>query len=137
MRQCVTNTSYCLLFNGKSTNTIRPTRGLRQGGPFSPYLFILLGDGSLCQIEKVGRMKRLSGSELHHLLFADESFFFLRGLVENARELKTILTKYCNASTQWINNAKSNLVFTRGAAEGCCKAIEQKLQIRGNTWAFL
>lgn len=68
--------------------------------------------------------------ELHHLFFVDDSLFFLKGTVENAHELKTILTKYCNASGQRINNTKSTLVFSREAAEGCCKEIEDELQIR-------
>lgn len=51
--------------------------------------------------------------------------------MEKARELKAIITKYCMASGQQINNVKSNLVvFTKGAPEGSYKAVEEELQIR-------
>ena len=82
---CVTTVSYSVLVNGEPKGMIHPTRGIRQGNPLSPFLFLLYTEGLNGLINNAatnGDIKGYSlcrnGPSLTHLLFADDSLLFCR-----------------------------------------------------------
>ena len=79
MMMCVTTVSYSVLINGEPKGRIVPTRGLRQGDPISPYLFLLCAEGLSAMLRKVeyGEIPRgivvcRQAPLVSHLLFADD-----------------------------------------------------------------
>ena len=54
---CVSTISTSILFNGEALDLILPSRGIRQGDPLSPYLFIICMDFLGQQIEEKCNMK--------------------------------------------------------------------------------
>ena len=96
--ECVFTVEYTLLLNGSMTRSFKPSQGLRQGDPLSPYLFLLCANVlsiSLTQVEELKKIKGVkvgrSGLSFSHLLFADDSLLFFRKDNVSVENLQSIL----------------------------------------------
>lgn len=86
---CVRNVKFIVLFENELLGPIIPQRGLRQGDPLSPYLFILCVEGLSELLQHREMSGRLHGCKvangapiITHLFFTDDSFLFCRDTVE-------------------------------------------------------
>ncbi|GAU35043.1 hypothetical protein TSUD_30090 [Trifolium subterraneum] len=118
--KCVSTVSFSILVNGTPTNTFFPKRGLRQGDPISPYLFIICADVLSALITKAQQSKLVHGvkvapgaPEITHLFFADDSLMFCRANKEETSQIRSIITQYQQASGQLVNYHKSELIFSK------------------------
>jgi hypothetical protein len=116
---CVSSVRYQVRLNNGFSEVIYPTRGLRQGDPLSPYLFLLCAEGlsSLLRFEEeagniLGVKVCRDAPAVSHLLFADDSLILMRADVENAESLRKVLEDYCAASSQLVSEAKSSIFFS-------------------------
>ena len=98
---CIHSVSFSIMINGKPHGHFHPQRGLRQGGPLSPYLFLLCAEGlhSLIQQAKnSGTLNevslRSSGPKVSHLFFANDSSLFARANLTNCSTIMDILAIY-------------------------------------------
>lgn len=99
--------------------SVSPERGIRQGDPLSPYIFILCAEvlSGLCT--KAQQDGLLTGvrvatqcPRLNHLLFADDTMFFTKSNVQCCTTVLQILRDYELASEQKINTEKSSIYFS-------------------------
>ncbi|XP_010462868.1 PREDICTED: uncharacterized protein LOC109125019 [Camelina sativa] len=115
---CVSSVSYQVLLNGQPRGFIKPQRGLRQGDPLSPYLFILCTEVLIANIKKAEREKKVTGitiardsPTISHLLFADDSLFFCKAEATECQTVMEIIRNYGKASGQEVNLEKSSIMF--------------------------
>lgn len=59
--RCVSSARYSVKVNGELSELFTPTRGLRQGDPISPYLFLLCAEGLSCLLKKEELAGHLKG----------------------------------------------------------------------------
>lgn len=115
---CITTASFSVLINGVPRGIIQPERGLRQGCPLSPYLFIMCAEAfsnSLIQAERKQLIRGLKFTKdvtISHPLFADDSLVFSRASVADCKHLKEIFERYARASGQIFNFEKSSMFFS-------------------------
>ena len=62
--ECISTVSYSLLVNGEPSSVIKPTRGIRQGDPLSPYLFLLCLEGLTQLIKQSVQVYKIRGYSL-------------------------------------------------------------------------
>ena len=81
----VSSANFAILGNGIPMGEIVPTRGIRQGDPISPYLFLICAkalSSLLSKADRLGELKGVSmsrrGPRLNHLFFTDDNLLFCR-----------------------------------------------------------
>ena len=103
--ECVSSASFSVLVNGTPKGYLVPQRGLRQGDPLSPYLFLICTEGFSALIRRSleigaihGVRVNLSGTSISHLFFADDSVLFCDATVEDAIGVRKILDAFAAGS---------------------------------------
>lgn len=98
---CIESVSYSFLINGAPKGSVKPSRGLCQGDPQSPHIFILCTEvlSTLCEKGQAdGSLPDVRVSPhsppINHLLFADDTMFFFKSKPSCVTALKEILSTY-------------------------------------------
>lgn len=96
--ECISSVTYSVLINGEPTQTIHPSRGLRQGDPLSPYLFLLCFEGLHFLLQRAVKSRQIRGVSickrglrLTHLFFADDSLVFCKASLSECQRTSELL----------------------------------------------
>ena len=122
---CISTMSYSILVNGEPKGEIKPSKGIRQGDPLSPYLFLLCSKGFNRLIQGVVREDKIRGNgpRISHLFFANNTLIFCRVEMGDLLELQDILNLYEKASSQQTNRGKTTIFFSKAVS------VERKVEL--------
>ena len=95
---CVRSVHYKVRYNDQETDGFTPTRGLRQGDPISPYLFLICAEGLSSALAHEEEVRGIEGvrvcrnaPSVSHLLFADDFLILMKANLINATSLRRVL----------------------------------------------
>lgn len=135
---CIITASFSINIEGQPRGHFVSSRGVRQGDPLSPYLFILCAEGLSHRLDlkqKQGRIQGIfasrSGPRITHLLFVDDSLLFSRAMEQDSRSIMTILKDYEKASGQLVNVRKSSLFFSPNTKPEVKESILNIIRVEG------
>ncbi|KAJ6980751.1 hypothetical protein NC653_024183 [Populus alba x Populus x berolinensis] len=131
---CITTVHYTININGALHGFFKSTRGIRQGDPLSPYLFVLAMEGLngiLQQSVNSSNFKyhwRCQQNKITHLCFVDDLMMFCHADLESIIVLKSSLDRFSKLSSLTINHAKSSL-FMAGVDDSLRSNIKDNIGI--------
>ena len=120
MKWCISTASFSILINGTPAGFFQSSRGLRQGDPLSPYLFVIGMEALSCLINRAVDGNYLFGIQvanrrgedlsISHLLYADDTLIFCEDDIEQLKFLSWILMWFEAMSGLKINLSKSEII---------------------------
>ncbi|CAM8896820.1 unnamed protein product [Rhodiola kirilowii] len=134
---CVKTVTYRVKINDNFSGVIKPERGLRQGDPISPYLFLLCAEWLTFTINKYHERGLVKGIRISrtapvitHLMFADDCMLFLKAKPDCVCRLQEILRRYEAVSGQKVNYEKSQVVCSRNVPDLLKNEIVESLGVK-------
>jgi hypothetical protein len=129
MKTCVCNGKLSVLVNGSPTEEVNISRGLKQGDPLAPFLFLLVAEGLTALTKRPVSLGFFKGFQVNSelkvslLQYADDTLFIGEACVENLWAMKAVLRWFELVSGLKVNFSKSCLMgvnvpnsFLQGAA---------------------
>ncbi|KAH1090505.1 hypothetical protein J1N35_017762 [Gossypium stocksii] len=87
--------------NGERSDWFSPSRGLRQGDPLSPYLFLICAEDFSTLLHEANQKGIMRGAfigrerlSINHLFFVDDCILFGDALEERAHIVRNLILEY-------------------------------------------
>jgi len=98
IKGCLESASVSVLVNGSPSKEFFPKKGLRQGNPLAPFLFLIVAEGLTGVFRMVTKRKLIDSLEVggekvkvSMLQYADDTIFFCAANVKSIFNIKAAL----------------------------------------------
>lgn len=121
--QCISTARFSVSINGELVDFFKAKRGLRQGDPMSPYLFLLVMEvfgkmlGRTFEKEQLKYHPRCQQLKLSYVAFADDLFVMARAHVPTLKSIRETLEQFGKISGLNPNKEKSAIFVAGCTAE--------------------
>ena len=137
VKECMQTVSFSVLVNNGPTEPFKPERGLRQGDPLSPYLFVIGAEllarklQQMCNMNNktVGIPLARSGTKIPFLAFADDIIIFTKATQGACTLVRRTIDEYCSISGQKVNYHKSSFQTSKLVNNHRKQIVQQALNI--------
>ena len=116
IKECLESSTVSILVNGSPTKEFCPKKGLRQGDPMAPFLFLIVAEGLAGMVRQAVKKKLYYGVHVGSkainvglLQFADDTLFMCEAKIQNAWVIKSILRSFELASGLRVNFFKTKI----------------------------
>jgi hypothetical protein len=117
---CISSPTFSVIINGQSFAKFGSSRGIRQGCPLSPYLFVFAVNELALTLQDALQANHLTGISLgpncppiHSLMFADDLIVCGKANMQEAHTISQIIDHFCHDSGQIPNWSKSGILFSK------------------------
>ncbi|CAA7040466.1 unnamed protein product [Microthlaspi erraticum] len=114
LKSCIRTPSFTVGYNGMVHGYFKGKRGLRQGDPLSPYMFVIAMNclsimlNNAAEEGKFGYHHKCEASKLTHLYFTDDLLIFVEGSLESVQNVLQILQEFHLRSGLAVSVQKSS-----------------------------
>ncbi|XP_060181532.1 uncharacterized protein LOC132611140 [Lycium barbarum] len=133
----VSNNWYLILINGKAHGFFNSSRGLKQGDPLSPTLFIIAAEVLARNLNELHDDPAFKGygmpkwiPHLNHLSHADDTILFCSADPVSLRKMMKVLRNYEKVSGQLVNNEKSSFYLHEKVPTSVVGRVKRKTGMR-------
>ena len=144
---CTSTVRFFVLINGSPSGSFQSLRGLRQGDPLSPYLFVIVMEVFSCLLRRTisrgflsgwrVRGQRGEGILISHLLFADDTLVFCEESHDQLTYLSWLLMWFEACLGLRVNLEKSKLIPVRKVHDIEDLALELGCKVGGLPSCYL
>eukprot|EP00253_Pinus_taeda_P009185 PITA_09185 len=113
---CISEPWIAPLVNGRATDLFKASRGLRQGCPLSPLLFVIQASVLGFLLNKKLQDQDINGlciargeKNINHALFADDTLLLGPATLSSASKFKAVLDDFSKATGSAVNKSKCHI----------------------------